>query len=409
MKLHNLILKKIEYLAPPSKAISQRAILTQFLIESFDYKGLSDADDVNVLISAIDNFKQGKNIRVGESGFSLRTLGILTPFIKAKNTFIVSGTLKKRKLDDLFYFYKTNNISYSLKHVNNEKLLKLNSKPKDLLKQNRFKIHLNVSSQVLSGLLFLSLLKKTPYTIEFNKLISNEYIDLSISFLKKIGIDLKKQNKKIVVRAPKVFDIAKLQKNKFIIEKDWNLSAFFIAFALNYRDLNIKNLSINSIQSSRIFYDILKKSGAKFNFKQNILSVQKTRIKAFHFDLDNYPDLFLPVLFTTVFAQGTSLLTGLNRLKYKESDRLTNALTILDILEISYKLEDSKLSILGEEINKFINKNINKNLKLSCFDDHRMCMFSNFFLLLLQKPISFDICVNKSYPNFFEDLKKINF
>ena len=116
-------------------------------------------------------------------------------------------------------------------------------------------------------------------------------------------------------------------------------------------------------------------------------------------DLKNAIDLG-PILFTfaSIFHGGHFINT--NRLTIKESNR---------IKDIKEELEKFSVNVI-EENNKVIidNKSISKpSCKLNGHNDHRIVMALCVMLSVHGGEIDGIEAINKSYPNFFNDLEKL--
>ena len=95
-------------------------------------------------------------------------------------------------------------------------------------------------------------------------------------------------------------------------------------------------------------------------------------------------------------------LTGLHTLKIKETDRLTALKVEMEKLGAKVEITDKTLELTNSDI-------IKKNISIETYNDHRMAMA--FAPLGLKVPLSIIDAgvVSKSYPSFWEDLKKIDF
>ena len=95
-------------------------------------------------------------------------------------------------------------------------------------------------------------------------------------------------------------------------------------------------------------------------------------------------------------------LTGLHTLKMKETDRLSALKIEMQKLGAVVHITENSLELLP------INK-LKRGISIDTYNDHRMAMA--FAPLALKVPIiinDFQV-VSKSYPSFWEDLKKIKF
>ena len=93
-------------------------------------------------------------------------------------------------------------------------------------------------------------------------------------------------------------------------------------------------------------------------------------------------------------------LFGLHTLKIKESDRLLAMKT--EIQKLGSEIEVSNNSLYLKSSNK-----LNVNVTISTYDDHRMAMAFAPLALKTNLFIEDSEVVSKSYPDFWNDLKRI--
>ena len=132
---------------------------------------------------------------------------------------------------------------------------------------------------------------------------------------------------------------------------------------------------------------------SKVNFKN-----QKSLI----LNLQSSPDIAQTIA-VTCFGLGIACdLTGLHTLKIKETDRL-------EALKIELTKLGAEISVTHDALYLKSSLTIKENISISTYQDHRMAMA--FAPLALKVPIQINEAevVSKSYPDFWEDLKKVGF
>tara|TARA_B100000579_G_C22385254_1_gene644704 strand:- start:241 stop:621 length:381 start_codon:yes stop_codon:yes gene_type:complete len=119
-------------------------------------------------------------------------------------------------------------------------------------------------------------------------------------------------------------------------------------------------------------------------------------------NLKNTPDLAQTIAITCLGLNVDCKLTGLHTLKIKETDRLS-------ALKIEIEKLGPKVKITDRSLELFSSAKINKNISIDTYNDHRMAMA--FAPLGLKVPININNAevVSKSYPAFWDDLRKIHF
>ena len=214
-------------------------------------------------------------------------------------------------------------------------------------------------------------------TVQFDNPISSQFI----SSLLLSGIDAR-----VSVKSPYVSmteDIIKqFQEGKVEIERDWSSAAFWYEYvALHGDSIHLRNLKNNSIQGDKIVADIFIKLGVKSEFF--LSGVRISKISDFHLpkslsvDFFACPDLYPAVAITCWKLDVNLIAKNIESLAYKESDRIRS---IREIIE-----------------------NRNDENTYRAYNDHRIAMS----LLCADLRCDNLQCIDKSYPSFIKELKKV--
>jgi len=193
----------------------------------------------------------------------------------------------------------------------------------------------------------------------------------------------------------------KIPPTDFTIENDWSAAAFFAVYGTLVKPVFINNLNINSLQGDSIIAEILVDAGNFSELKNNGIVFAPGRKKAINVDLTHHPDLFPPLAVYAAFANGTSILKGINRLKNKESNRTDAIVKEFTKAGINIKIENDEMIINGNS--QIIPAN------LSSYNDHRIAMALTMLGIIGNANITLDNpdCVNKSFPGFFNETTKL--
>jgi 3-phosphoshikimate 1-carboxyvinyltransferase len=265
---------------------------------------------------------------------------------------------------------------------------------------NYVKITGEISSQFISSLILLSAKRgHVNTTIEIvDKVLSKPYIMLTIQMLREIGIEIEITNNLIHVRGHEDFD-----SQPFTIPADYSSMAFFIvAGALNNNSIELLNVNDQYIQADSAIVEIIKQFGGIVVKSDNKIDVTSNGLKAIDIDLENSPDLFPIVAVLAAKSIGTSRIYGASHLRFKESDRIKAVVEML-----------SKNGVLIEETNDgaIIHGNgiIPGGGEVNTYGDHRIAMAATIAASTAENPIKIvnPFCTGVSYPNFYEDFKKI--
>ncbi len=246
------------------------------------------------------------------------------------------------------------------------------------LKPDNFLIPGNISSQFISGLLFaLPLLDEDSLISLTTQLESKNYIDITIDVLKQAGIVIENKNEEnYYILSNQEYDLTQCE-----VEGDYSNAAFIEALNYLNGDVNIIGLNKNSYQGDKVYTNLFEKLNEGF----------------YECNIKNCIDLG-PILFAFASLKHGGCFTGVNRLRIKESDRIS---------DIKEELLKFKIDFIEEEDKVIIkNKNIQKpNIVLNGKNDHRIVMALSIMLTKFGGEIEGIEAVNKSYPSFFEDLK----
>jgi 3-phosphoshikimate 1-carboxyvinyltransferase len=141
----------------------------------------------------------------------------------------------------------------------------------------------------------------------------------------------------------------------------------------------------------------LRDMGASIEIKHNALGMRKSRLKAIRADLSDCIDLLPTMAILAAKAEGTSKLTGIERARIKESNRVAAVREGLERMGIKTTEEQNELTIIGSKPRGAI---------IDSKNDHRIAMaFSILGSTVGNTIINKAECVSKTYPEFWDELK----
>lgn len=197
-------------------------------------------------------------------------------------------------------------------------------------------------------------------------------------------------------------------ENPFIydVEGDASSASYFGAYAAINPKIAIKltNIFHPSLQGDIIFLKFLKKMGCKITKSGNgtIIRGPKKLKSLGKIDMNACPDLVMTFAVLAMFTEGETKIHNIANLRIKETDRIEALKN--EIAKFNVKVQSGKdyIKITGPV------KLTNEKITIKTYDDHRIAMCfgilkNKFPGLTIENPQ----CVNKSYPDFFEDLKKV--
>ena len=210
------------------------------------------------------------------------------------------------------------------------------------------------------------------------KFESASYVDLTLQTLSAFGIKITRNANRFVTLGNQ-----KYKNSQFAVESDCSNAAFLEAF--NYLGGNVRVMGINpnTLQGDRVYKDIFKAIGNGNN----------------EFDLSDCPDL-APILFAVAAAKGGAKFVGTARLKIKESDRASAMQSELSKLGVPVTVGENEVIIGKAELKA--------PREILCgHNDHRIVMSLAVLCTLVGGEIEGAEAVSKSYPNFFDDIEKL--
>ena len=194
----------------------------------------------------------------------------------------------------------------------------------------------------------------------------------------------------------------------FAIEGDWSSAANFLVAGALFGKVEISGLDTASLQADLSIMDILMEAGASLSQTGDHLgpvTVQRAPLTAFDVDASNCPDLFPIISVLAAFCQGTSRISGTDRLAHKESDRGQAILDMLLKMGVNASIEKNTLIIEGHSLaSRLLEGNLLKGGRYTSSHDHRMAMALKVAEMGADGPVEIDdtACVAKSFPTFFD-------
>jgi 3-phosphoshikimate 1-carboxyvinyltransferase len=157
----------------------------------------------------------------------------------------------------------------------------------------------------------------------------------------------------------------------------------------------------HSLQGDAAMTGILERMGARVEWNGDVVAALPGKeLRAADTDVRDIPDLAPPLAALCCFARGTSRITGAQRLRLKESDRLNALATELRRLGADIRQGPGSLTITGRA-----------RLKGGAADahgDHRIAMALAVAAIRCETPVALTGWehVGKSYPAFWDDFEK---
>lgn len=350
------------------------------------------------------------SIECKESGSTLRFLLPVVAALGLDAEFKLTGRLRERPMQQLISQLEEHDASITLSDSGSISI----SASSSHITPGEFNFTNPESSQYISGLLFaLPLLNGDSVIRVHNNLESYSYVLMTLDVLGKYGIkvDYSHTNKEWVFNVP---GNQKYIYSASTIDGDWSNAAFLLALgALGNSPIRVRNLPLPSMQGDMKILDLLEEFGVTVNRYSDILDVNAGCVDIFpckelsainSIDASGFPDLVPILALIACVASGKTVIRNAERLRYKESDRLTATCKVLRSLGADISETEDGLIIEGVDT-------LRGSYEGDGCGDHRIIMMIAVSSLISEGIIRIHeaSAVAKSYPNFFEVIKLLGF
>ena len=397
LSLNSAQLEDAHIVIPGSKSESNRLLILSSLFKKLSLENISNSDDTNYLLKALSS--KSSTIDIGHAGTAMR---FLTSYfsLTTKKEIELRGSQRMHNRPIKILVDSLREIGASIHYIDKEGYPPLLIKPSELISKNLI-IDSSTSSQYISSLLLIAPKISGGLKIQLTgRETSKPYIDMTISLLKKLGVEITTTDNQI-----SICELQKIESKKHYIESDWSSASYFysvVALAKIGYTLKLSKFSFESLQGDSKVADIYKSFGVKTTYKDDLIILEKieSNTDKFSFDLTSNPDLAQTICVTCLGLGIKCNLTGLHTLKIKETDRL-----------LALKKELSKFNlkvIITNDSISFDNVDFLKpNVVIETYDDHRMAMSFACLATKVKIIIKDPKVVSKSYSSFWSDLERI--
>ncbi len=394
---------------PASKSISNRLLLMRAVsgFADLEIENLSNARDTVILNNILSNLAKNNHVDAHDAGTVMR---FLTAYLSCKEgEWILTGSerMQQRPIGVLVGVLKS--LGADIEYVNKQNYPPLKIKGKKL-QGGKIEIDGSVSSQFLSALLMISPLYMEPLELQIkNNLVSVPYVEMTLKLMQQWGINYNWKNNVISVQNT----LYKTPSEKLFVESDWSAASYFysILSLANEGEITLPHLHKNSLQGDSVCAELFVQLGISTAYIEKGLVLSKNNFtkENFEYDFVNCPDLAQTLAVCCAAKNISASLTGLQTLVLKETDRIAALKTELEKFGVDI--------ITGKDFIKITAKpdpdsyrDRNRKLCIQTYNDHRMAMsFAPLATCLDKIEIENSEVVEKSFPHFWEELKKVGF
>ena len=372
---------------PPSKSVANRAILCSFLAGGGNVSPIIDSNDMKAMNQVINAIKNGSNVLdCIESGNTSKFIIPVAAALGKNVTITGSGRLPERPIDEYLRILPKHGVKCT-----SQGGLPLTIEGK--LEPGKYEVAGNISSQYITGLLLaLPILDGDSEIFLTTELQSKPYVDMTIKVMSDFGVDIKETENGYFIKGNQTY-----QKRDYIVEGDWSQAAFFLVAGAINGDITLKGLKMDSTQGDKEIVNILKRFGADISINEDGIHVKKSDLKGIEINASDIPDTVPSIAVASAFANGTTIISGAERLKFKESDRIESVVSNLKRFGVDVTEKQDGMIING-------GKGIN-GASLEGYNDHRILMAFSVMASCAEGVTSITEAqsINKTYPSFFED------
>ncbi len=388
-----------------SKSETNRLLLLQALFTNITLENTSNSDDSEVMSKALANSQLTiDNLQLIDIHHAGTAMRFLTAYfaVSEGSEVILTGSqrMQERPIKVLVEALEQlgAKITYE-KEVGYPPIRIIGQK----ITSSRVSIPANVSSQYISALLLVA--PKLQNGIEITlvgEITSVPYIKMTLALLNDLDIKTSFEGNVITV-----YPKQEVASTVITVESDWSSASYFFSIVALSKNstISLSSYKETSLQGDSALVEIYKQMGVDTHFEENKMTLVKQsdfKPENLNLDLNNTPDIAQTIVVTCLGLGIGCHLTGLHTLKIKETDRL-------EALRIELTKLGANISVTNDSLTLVASETINHNIKIATYNDHRMAMA--FAPLALKVPIVIENAevVSKSYPDFWEDMKKLGF
>ncbi len=385
-----------------SKSETNRLLLLQALFPNIQLENTSNSDDSEVMTKALNSNDEVLDIH--HAGTAMRFLTAYFSIQEGREV-VLTGSQRMQERPIKILVDALRQLGAEINYEKNDGYPPIRIKGKKITK-NQVTLHANVSSQYISALLLIA--SKLENGIELTlegEITSIPYIQMTLALLNEIGVKTIFDGNFIKVESK----ISNLKSQILVVESDWSSASYhysIVALSPLGTQITLSSYKANSLQGDSELANIYKSFGVETTFDNNQIHLKKTpntqHPTPITFDLTKTPDIAQTIA-VTCFGLGIGChLTGLHTLKIKETDRL-------EALRVELSKLGAAISVTDVDLTLQPRTQIHSNITIATYNDHRMAMAFAPLALLVPIQIQNAEVVSKSYPQFWSDLKQLEF
>lgn len=388
-----------EIILPASKSISNRLLIIRALSGGQQViRNLSSSGDTKMLVQALQDRSPVK-----DSGLAGTVMRFLTAYLAVTHgRWVLTGAerIKERPIGKLVDTLLSLGAEISYAGKEGYPPLIINGKE---MKGGHCKIDSSISSQFISALLMIAPTLKNGLQLELEgTTISSAYIRLTLALMEQCGVRSTWKGNLISIQQQEY------KSAEITVEPDWTAASYWygIASLAESVDLLIKDLGKSSEQGDSVIPSLFGDFGVitEFTHEGARLSKVGSSIREFNFNFTDNPDLVMTFAVVCGLRGIRFRMEGTDTLRIKETDRIQALENELIKIGVNLKASSDGSWIRWDGDNY----PYQDSFAIETYNDHRMAMaFAMAAWKLTEIVIRDPHVVQKSYPDFWDDLQKV--
>lgn len=402
---------------PGSKSITNRALVCSVLAQGQSVlEGALVSEDTQVMLDSLRRLGflihqqnegsrlvvEGQNGRIPASQAELYTAnsGTTMRFLTAmvclgRGVYRLDGTprMRQRPIGDLLKALRQLGAEAKSEQNNGCPPVLIHAQG---LRGGRTQLAGNISSQFLSAVLMAApcAQQKVEILVE-GPLVSRPYVDMTLAVMRSFHAHVEQPHSGQFLVHPTGY-----QASHYQIEPDASAASYFFgAAAITGGQVTVEGLDQTSLQGDVAFCECLRQMGCHVHYGNKQITISGRAQKGIDVDMNSISDTVPTLAAVALVAQGSTRIRGVAHMRHKETDRI--AALAAELRKLGATVQELPDGLL-------IQPGPLHGAEIETYNDHRMAM--SMALVGLVVPgvvIRNPACTAKTYPQFFDDLKKI--
>jgi len=387
---------------PGSKSVANRALIIDALSYSpYSIENLSDSDDVRVMNQVFNS--NTNHFDIGHAGTAMRFLTAFLSQIVGEWTITGSDRMKQRPIGILVD--ALNKLGARIEYLENDGFPPLKIFGSHL-KGCVLELDGSVSSQYISALLMIAPTIENGLTLRLkNKITSRSYIEMTLKLMEQFGVQHVWKGNEIRISEQKYKALP------FSVEADWSGASYWYQMAVLAEEVDIElvGLTTESLQGDAMIAQWFEQLGIGTVATEKgsmLIKNGQPLPKYLQLNFIENPDVAQTFAVLCVMKQIPFHFTGLETLKIKETNRI--AALQDELAKFGVQITEPAHGELKWDGTFPLEKQTIPEIET--YHDHRMAMaFAPACQIYGPVAILDPMVVTKSYPGFWDDLKKVGF